>query len=79
MYNIKQALASIPIYNRLKVVNEMAFIDLIWELGYREGMWTNSEADNAILIKISELAEKHAKHIMEEYAKWERDGKPKNI
>lgn len=50
---------------KLKVLNEMAFIDLLTELGYRENKtWTPDEDEK--LNKLCELAKKHTKHQLEE-------------
>ena len=65
----------IPLATRLKVANEMAFIDLIVELGYREDkMWTDEE--NELLGKLCELAQKHTDSILKDIEVWEADGKP---
>lgn len=60
---------NIPLETKLKVSNEMAFIDLIVELGYREDKaWTDDEDE--LLSKLMLLAEKHTesqmKYIREE-------------
>ena len=63
--NIRKLLEDIPLKTRLKVLNEMAFIDLITELGYREEkMWSDEEDE--LLSKLCKLALKHTENILEE-------------
>lgn len=51
--------------NKLKVLNEMAFIDLLTVLGYREDkMWTPDEDE--LLTKLMNYAKKHTEHQLEE-------------
>jgi hypothetical protein len=51
--------------NKLKVLNEMAFIDLLTILGYREEkMWTPDEDEK--LQKLMDYAKKHTARQMEE-------------
>lgn len=65
----------IPLETRLKVLNQMAFISLLTELGYREEkMWTSDEDER--FDKLMDLANKHTEDIMEEISEWEKDGKP---
>ena len=65
----------IPLKTRLKVTNEMAFINLIVELGYREDkMWTDDE--NEILSKLYLLAEEHTDSILKDLEEWDKDGNP---
>lgn len=65
----------IPLATRLKVANEMAFIDLIVELGYRKDkMWTDEE--NELLGKLCGLAQVHTDRILKDIEGWEADGKP---
>lgn len=54
----------IPLETKLNVSNELAFINLLSELGYRDGYWTPEE--DHILSKLTILARKHTKMIMEE-------------
>lgn len=62
---IEKMVNNVPLKNRIKVANEMAFINLITQLGYREDkMWTDEEDE--ILNKICELAENHTNRILEE-------------
>lgn len=52
---------------KLQVSNEMAFISLITDLGYREDkMWT--EAEDKLLYKLLDLASVHTKNQMDEIA-----------
>ena len=61
---------------RLKVINEMMFIKLLTELGFRQDkMWTEDEED--MLTKLCYLAENATELQMEEIKEWEKDGKPK--
>jgi hypothetical protein len=63
--NIRKLLEDIPLKTRLKVLNEMAFIDLISELGYREDkMWSDEEDE--LLSKLCKCALKHTENILEE-------------
>lgn len=65
----------VPLKTRIKVANEMAFINLIVELGYREDkMWTDDE--NELLDKICVLAQKHTDSILKDIEEWKKDGKP---
>ena len=61
----EEILSNISLKEKINVLNQMAFIDLLTELGYREDkMWTNDEDE--ILAKLCSLAEKHTENIMEE-------------
>lgn len=61
---IQKILDRIPIETKIKVLNEMTFITLICDLGYREDkMWDKSE--DHILNKLMELANKHTDEILE--------------
>jgi hypothetical protein len=54
-----------PLDIRLNVINQIAFINLIRELGYRKsGYWTPEEDE--ILDKLCNLANKHTQDILEE-------------
>ena len=65
----------VPLKTRIKVANEMAFINLIVELGYREDkMWTDDE--NELLGKICVLAQKNTDSILKDIEEWKKDGKP---
>jgi hypothetical protein len=53
----------IPIQTDIKISNQMAFINLIVELGYREDIgWTDEE--NELLRKLMSLADKHTDSIL---------------
>lgn len=66
----------IPLRIRLKVSIQIAFIDLITELGYRPNESWSPEEDE-LLGKLCRLADKHTEYILDEIARWEKDGKPK--
>jgi hypothetical protein len=54
--SIKELASKVPLYVKLKVINEMAFISLLTELGYREDKsWGDDE--NERLSKLMKLAE----------------------
>ena len=73
---IADILKETPLEIRLSVNNEMAFIELITKLGYRESKpWSDDEND--ILQKIWELALELTKNQVIEIEQWEKDGKPK--
>jgi hypothetical protein len=73
--SFKKLLKEIPLKTRLKVSNEMAFINLIVELGYREDkMWTDDE--NELLAKLCGLAKEHTDSVLKEIEEWKKDGKP---
>ena len=64
-----------PLESRLKVSNQMAFIDLIVALGYRENkMWTDEEDE--LLQKLCDLAKKHTDAQLKQIIQWEKDGRP---
>lgn len=72
---ISKLTKNIPLDTRLRVANEISFITLLTELGYRENkMWTQDE--DKTLSKLMKFAKKHTDIIMEEIDKWEKD---KNI
>lgn len=65
----------IPLKTRIKVANEMAFINLIVELGYREDkMWSDDE--NELLSRLCGLAKEHTDSILKDIEEWEKYGKP---
>jgi|AntAceMinimDraft_10_1070366.scaffolds.fasta_scaffold04588_2 hypothetical protein len=73
---LSKAMKKIPLKTRLKVSTEMAFMDLIVELGYREDKgWTDEEDEK--LQKLCDLASTLADHHIEEMNQWVKDGKPK--
>lgn len=56
---------NVPLKTKIRVLNEMAFIDLIIELGFREDkFWT--EEEDGLLEKLMKLAEEHTNLIMKE-------------
>ena len=58
-----EILKNTSLESKLKVMNEMAFINLITELGYRKDrMWTDSEND--LLQKLCDLAKEHTDNII---------------
>lgn len=60
-----------PLDIRLNVLNQIAFIDLITELGYRKnGYWTPEEDE--IFNKLCTLANKHTKDIIKEIEEWKQ-------
>jgi len=62
---ISEIAKDIPLETRILVANEMAFINLITELGYREDRaWTDDEDE--LLDKLCDLAKKHTDIILEE-------------
>lgn len=73
--NFTKQLKEVPLDVRLDVINDMYFIDLIHELGYRESKeWTDEE--NETLHKINKAARKHTLRILQTIQEWEKDGKP---
>ena len=65
----------IPIETRIRVSSEMAFINLIVELGYRENK-TWSDDEDELLGKLCKLAKEHTDDILKTIDEWEKDGKP---
>jgi len=62
---------NIPLKTRIKVSNEMAFINLIVELGYREDkIWTNDE--NELFGKLCKLAQEHTNSILNDIETWKK-------
>lgn len=73
--SLKELTKEIPLETRLKTSNEMAFINLIVELGYRENkMWTDDEDE--LLNKLFYLAKKHTNDILKNIEEWKSDGCP---
>jgi hypothetical protein len=64
-----------PLEHRLYISNDMFFVQLITELGYRENKYWTDEEDE-LSRKISELAKKYAKQLVKEFEEWEADGRP---
>lgn len=68
---------SIDLKSRLQVRTEMAFIELITLLGYREDkMWTDSKEDGEMLQKIYDFSVKITEDHLESIKEWEDDGRP---
>ncbi len=61
---------------RLKISNEMAFVELLSELGFRKGEWTKEEDE--MLGKLCQLADLHTKRQLEKIKQWKSDGSPEN-
>jgi len=71
----KKILAECPLDVRLNAINEMAFIDLLTELGFRaDKMWIEDENDT--LEKLCDSAKKATKWQLKEIKRWEKDGRP---
>lgn len=69
---IKQILKETPLKIRLQVGNEMAFISLLTELGFREDkMWEESE--NELLSKLMKSASEHTENQLKTIKKWQKD------
>lgn len=67
-----------PLHTRLEVEAQVAFVDLITILGYREDkVWTREE--NELLQKISGYSIQHAKNIVKIVEQWEKDGRPDKV
>lgn len=60
---------------RLKVSNQMAFISLLTELGFREDKPWGPDEDT-LLQKLCDSAKRHTVDQLETIAKWEKDGRP---
>lgn len=72
---LEQILKEIPLEIRLQTSNEMAFIELLSELGFRENkMWSDDEDE--MLQKLINFAKKHTEHQLERIKDWEKDGRP---
>lgn len=73
---ISKMAARTTLIARLNVLNQMKFIDLLTELGYRENkMWSPDEDE--VLSKLCTSANKHTLSILDEIQEWEYNGKPK--
>ena len=72
---IAKILKETPLKTRLEVSNQMAFISLLTELGFREDKyWTDDEDE--LLKKLCQSAKKHTKHQLQQIEKWKQDGEP---
>jgi len=60
---LTKLISEIPLSTSLKVINQMAFIDFLTEMGFREDkMWTDKEDD--FLEQLSTFSTKHTEHII---------------
>lgn len=75
MRNFDNILKQIDLRTRLKVANEMSFISLLTELGYREEKYWTPDEDE-LLGKLMKSASEHTDWLLEEINKWEEDGRP---
>lgn len=72
---IEKILKETPLETRLKVDIELAFINLLTELGYRENkVWEDDEEDK--LQRLFELANELTTSHLETIKEWEKDGRP---
>jgi hypothetical protein len=72
---IDKMLRETPLATRLRVSNEMTFISLLTELGYREEKaWGDDEQE--LLNKLCNIAKSHTDHQIQQILEWEKDGKP---
>ena len=60
-----------PLDTRLNIINQIAFINLVTELGYREDKYWTPEEDE-ILNKLCKLANKHTLDILREIEEFNR-------
>jgi hypothetical protein len=63
-----------PLDTRLNIINQIAFINLITELGYREDKYWTPEEDE-ILNKLCKLANKHTLDILREIEEYNNNKK----
>ena len=72
---ISKLAAKASLTTRLNVANQIKFIDLLTELGYREDkMWSKEEDE--LLNKLCNSANKYTLEILNTIKEWEDDGKP---
>lgn len=72
---LKKIIKEIPLETRIRTTNEIAFINLIVELGYRESkVWTDEEDE--LFNKICKLADEHTNNILQDIEEWKSDGQP---
>lgn len=69
---IKDILDNLDLKTELTVLNEMVFIDLLSELGYREDKYWTPEED-PILQKLCDCAEKHTNEILKVVEKYKNE------
>jgi len=72
---IKRLLTTSPLETRLQVSNEIAFINLLFDLGYVKKL-ENTKEDDELWSKIYTYAQQHTKLQIEQIEKWEKDGRP---
>lgn len=72
---IEEILKKISLETRLRVSTEMAMIDLLTEMGYRENRAWTEEEDEKLHILV-QAAERLTKWHLKEIKQWEEDGKP---
>lgn len=75
---VARLLKKIPLEIRLKVSTEMAMIDLLTEMGYREDKAWTEEEDEKLHILV-QAAERLTKWHLKEIKQWEEDGRPNDI
>jgi hypothetical protein len=75
---VEKILINMPLETEINVSNQMAFIALIHELGFRENkFWNeNDEKDNELLNKIHKFALEHSKNQLETIEKFIDDDRP---
>ena len=71
---VNKVIKETPLKTRLRVSTEMAFINLLNKLGFREDkMWTDDEDE--MLEIICSLAEDLADDHIKEFEEWQKDNK----
>lgn len=75
MSDFNEIIKETDLFTRLKVDNEMAFISLLTELGFRgDKSWTPDEDE--LLSNLLRIAKEHTEHQIEEIKQWIIDGRP---
>lgn len=74
MSKIDKILEETPLEVRLNVTNQMGFIRLLTELGFREDKPWGSEDE--LLSKLCKFAEAHTNIQLTQIKQWELDGRP---
>ena len=69
----EKLLKRVPLDTRLRVTNEMAMIDLLAKLGFREGYW--KEEENEMLKELCKCARELTEWQLEAIKEWEKDKK----
>jgi hypothetical protein len=72
--SVERLLKEIPLETRIRVSNQMAFINLLSELGYRKGYWRPDEDET--FKTLCKLADELTQYHLDEIKQWEEDGKP---